>query len=95
MLTPPESIVGTNIRLRRSTRGDAQACMNGCADRWASGVEYHWAMPREGVLRMATCRPNIGGPRRATRPSMLSAEPTLDLASNHSSPTSRCPTLDP
>lgn len=68
---PPEFIVGTSIRLRRSLPADAQAVylacadedvmrfmewpahesvdgaiayMNGCADRWAQGTEYHWVI---------------------------------------------------
>lgn len=86
MLTPPESIVGANIRLRRSTRDDAEAVfrvaadpevmrfmewpahesvadaeayMNGCADRWTSGAEYHWVIEsRAGgpLLGCIACR---------------------------------------
>jgi RimJ/RimL family protein N-acetyltransferase len=77
MLKPvPESIVGAQVRLRRSTAADAQAVfdaaadaevmhyldwpahrsvaharayLEGCAGRWAAGTEYHWMIePRAG-----------------------------------------------
>lgn len=86
MLNPPDSLVGVNVRLRRSTRDDAEAVfraasdpevmrfmewpahksvadaeayMNGCAERWASGVEYHWVIEsRAGgpLLGCIACR---------------------------------------
>jgi RimJ/RimL family protein N-acetyltransferase len=82
----PESIVGAQLRLRRSTPADAQAVfdaaadaevmrymdwpahravadaqayLEGCAGRWAAGVEYHWIIePRAGgpLLGCMACR---------------------------------------
>ena len=86
MLNPPESIVGAQVRLRRSTPSDSEAVfraaadpevmrfmewpahksvadaeeyMNGCAARWAAGAEYHWVIEsRAGgpVLGCIACR---------------------------------------
>lgn len=71
MLTPPDSIAGAQVRLRRSTPADSEAVfraasdaevmrymewpahtsvadteafMGGCAARWSTGAEYHWVI---------------------------------------------------
>lgn len=71
MLKPPTTLVGAQVRLRRSTPADAQAVfdaaadpavmrylewpahrsvedarvyLEGCAQRWASGAEHHWVI---------------------------------------------------
>jgi [ribosomal protein S5]-alanine N-acetyltransferase len=86
MLNPPESIVGAQVRLRKSTAADAnavflaaadpevmrfmewpahksvadaEAYMSGCAARWAAGAEYHWVIEgRAGgpLLGCIACR---------------------------------------
>jgi hypothetical protein len=64
----PEVLAGARVKIRRSTR---------CAARWNSGEEYHRivearsaekraGLRADGVLQMATYRPNIGGPPRDT-----------------------------
>jgi len=86
MLTPPDSIAGAHVRLRRSTPADSEAVfqatsdpdvthymewpahksvaetaayMGGCAARWSAGAEYHWVVEgRAGgpLLGCIACR---------------------------------------
>jgi [ribosomal protein S5]-alanine N-acetyltransferase len=86
ILNPPDSLIGSTVRLRRSTPADAEAVfraasdpevmrfmdwpahksvadaesyMNGCADRWASGDEYHWVIEDKAggpLLGCIACR---------------------------------------